>query len=97
MSGRVCVIKDEEKDINNFMPGDILAVSRTTNDILHLMRQCSGVITEEDEKDSGVVSAAFALDIPVISNAKSATKVLKTGTKIRIDATKGYVYNSDAN
>jgi len=95
VSGRVCVIKTEEKDLSGFISGDILAISRTTTDILHLMRQCSGIITEESESDSGVVSAAYALDIPVISNAKGATSILMTGTKIKIDIAKGYVYNSD--
>jgi len=94
--GRVCVIKDDEKDIKDFLPGDLLAVSVTTTDVLHLMKQCAGVITEEDEKDSGVVAAALALDIPVISGARNATQVLKTGSKIRIDADKGYVYNNDS-
>jgi pyruvate kinase len=95
VSGRVCVIKDEEKDFSNFKPGDILAVTRTTTDILHLMRQCSGVITEENERDSGIVAAGYALDIPVISGARSATSMLKTGAKVKIDAKNGYVYNSD--
>ena len=95
VSGRVFVIKEDDKDLSGFIPGDILAVSKTTPDILHLMRQCAGIITEEDAKDSGVVAAAYALDKPVISNAKRAAAVLKTGAKIRIDVTKGYVYNSD--
>ena len=96
VSGRVCVIKGEERDLNSFIAGDILAVSRTTTDILQLMRQCSGIITEEPDSDSGVVAAACALDIPVISSAKSATAILKTGSKIKMDVTTGYVYNSDA-
>jgi len=95
VSERVCVIKDEEKDFSNFKPGDILAVVRTTTDILHLMRQCSGVITEEHEADSGIVAAGYALDIPIISGAAGATAMLKTGSKIKIDAKNGYVYNSD--
>ena len=95
ISGRICVIKDEEKDFNNFRPGDILVAARTTNDILHLMRQCKGVITEEDERDSGIVPAGYALDIPVISGARGATAILKTGTKLKVDAKNGYVYNSD--
>lgn len=94
-SGRVCVIKEEEKDLNGFVPGDILAISRTTTDILRIMRQCSGVITEENESDSGAVPAGQALDIPVISGAKGATSILKTGSKIKIDVKNGYVYNSD--
>jgi pyruvate kinase len=93
VSGRVCVIRSE-KDLSTFVSGDILAVSRTNNDILLLMRRCGGIITEENEKDSGVAAAAYALDIPVISDAKGATSILKTGSKIRIDVAKGYVYNS---
>jgi len=92
--GRACVIRDE-KELNNFTAGDILVISRTTTDILQLMRQCSGIITEEPDSDSGAVAAAYALDIPVISNARSATKILRTGVKIKIDVHKGYVYNSD--
>jgi len=94
-SGRVFVVKEQDKDLSGFIPGDILAVSRTTTDILHLMRQCSGIITEEDAKDSGVMAAAYALDKPAVSNARGATAVLKTGSKIRIDIDKGFVYNSD--
>ena len=96
VSGRVCVIKNEEKDLINFIPGDILAVAITTTNILHLMRQCSGIITEEGASGSGVVSAALAIDIPVISGAKNATQILKTGSKVRLDTTDGYVYNSDS-
>lgn len=95
VTGRVCVIKDEDKDFNHFVPGDLLAVTRTTKDILHRMRQCSGIITEESENDSGIFAAGYALDIPVIAAAKGATSILKTGVKLKIDAKKGYVYNSD--
>jgi pyruvate kinase len=95
VTGRVCVIKDEEKDFNKFRAGDILVVPRTTTDILHLMRQCAGVITEEGEVDSGIVAAGHALDIPVISGAKNATSVLKSGSKVKIDAKNCYVHNSD--
>jgi len=92
--GRVYVIKDNERDLSNFKSGDILVVSRTTNDVLQLMRQCSGVITEENENDSGIVSAGYALDLPVIAGAEGATSILRTGANIRLDAKAGYVYNS---
>ncbi|MCL1982707.1 MAG: pyruvate kinase [Clostridiales bacterium] len=93
--GPAYVIKEGDKDFSNFKPGDILVVSRTTNDILHLMRQCCGVVTEESEGESGIAAAGYALEIPVISSAKGATAVLKTGYKIKIDAKSGYIYNSD--
>jgi len=95
VSGRVFAIKSEDKNLSGFTAGDILVISKTTTDILQLMRQCSGVITEESAGDSGVVAAAYALDIPVISDAARATAVLRTGAKIKIDVQKGYVYNSD--
>jgi len=94
VSGRVYVVKDEKEDFSRFTAGDILVVARTTNDILHLMRQCSGIITEESGSESGIVPAGYALNIPVISDAKGATQILKTGAKIRIDPKKGHVYNS---
>lgn len=93
VSARISVIKDEEKDIAKFVPGNIIVASRTTHEILRLMRQCSGIITEEPENESGIVSAGYALGIPVISNADRATTALITGSKIRIDAKKGYIYN----
>jgi pyruvate kinase len=95
VSGRACVVRDIQKDLNSFNPGDILIISRTSTDILQVMRQCAGIVTEESESESGAVAAAYALDIPVISDAKGATAVLKTGAKIKIDVQKGYVYNTD--
>ena len=97
VSGRVFVAKEEGYDLSDFSSGDILVVPRTTNEVLQLMRQCSGVITEESESGSGIVSAGIALDIPVIADAKGATMIIKTGSKIKIDAKKGYVYNSEGN
>ncbi|MCL1975924.1 MAG: pyruvate kinase [Firmicutes bacterium] len=96
VSGRVCVIKDIKKDLGLFMAGDILAVPCTTNDILHLMRQCSGIITEESAVDSGIVAAGCALDLAVIYAAENATSVLRVGSKIKIDARSGYVYNCNS-
>ncbi|MCL2095917.1 MAG: pyruvate kinase [Oscillospiraceae bacterium] len=97
VSGRVYVVKESEKDFSGFSPGDIIAAARTTTDVLQIMRQCAGVITEENEEDSGIVAAAYALDIPVISNANGATAMLRTGVRIKLDAQKGYVYNTDTN
>ena len=96
ISGRAYVVKDGKDSFSNFIVGDILVVSRTSNEILHLMRQCAGIITEEKETESGVVPAGYALDIPVIASAKGATSILKTGSKIRIDAKTGHIYNSAA-
>jgi pyruvate kinase len=96
VSGRVFVIKEQDRDFSSFVSGDILVVPRTTNEILHLMRQCSGVITEESESESGIIAAGYALDIPVIADAKGATSILKSGVKIKLDAKSGFVYNSDS-
>jgi len=95
VSGRVYVIKEGETDFSNFISGDILVVSRTTNDILHLLRQCSGIITEENSSNSGIIPAGYALDIPVIADANGATTMLKTGSKVKLDAVTGCVYNSE--
>jgi len=97
VSGRVFVAKGDGNNFNDFISGDILVVPRTTNEVLQVMRQCSGVITEESESGSGIVPAGYALDIPVIADAKGATMIMKTGAKVKMDAKTGYVYNSSGN
>ena len=95
VSGRVYVMKENETDFGSFISGDILVAPRTTNDVLQLMRRCAGVITEESESGSGIVSAGVALDIPVITDASGAATMLKTGVKIKIEAKTGNIFNSE--
>jgi len=93
VSGNVCSITKDGSGIENFTAGDILVICCTTENILQLIKHSAGIVTEEDFSDSGVVIVRKALDIPVISNAESATEILKSGTLITIDSATGKIYS----
>lgn len=92
--GHLCVCATEKEAQANFNAGDILVISKTTNNILPLLRTAGGIITEEDGMSSHAAIVAMALDKPVIIGAKNATKLLKTGTIVKIDGARGLVFNA---
>lgn len=92
--GNLCVAKDEDEALGRFQQGDILVVKSTSNNLLALMKQAAGVITEEDGMNSHAAVVGLALDIPVIVGAKDATNLLKSGTIVTLDAESGSVTNS---
>ena len=56
-------------------------------------RISAGIISEEVGEANNASVLAVALDIPVIVAAAGATKVLKSGTTITMDAKRGLVYS----
>jgi len=49
------------------------------------------IVTEEDGPHSHAAIVGLTLDVPVIVGAKYATKVLKNGTVVTVDAELGFV------
>lgn len=92
--GHLCVCSTEQEAEKNFNAGDILVISKTSNNILPLLRTAGGIITEQDGMSSHAAIVAMALDKPVIIGAKNATKLLKTGTIVKIDGARGLVFNA---
>ena len=92
--GSLCVAPTDEDVVQRFQPGDILVVKETNNAILGLLKQASGIVTEEDGMNSHAAIVGLALDIPVIVGAKGATNLLKSGTIITLDAETGVVTGS---
>ncbi len=93
-TGRLCVARNEEDAILRFQPGDILVIGQTSNALLSLMKNASGVITQMDGMNSHAAVVGLALDIPVIVGAFNATNILKNGTIVTLDAERGVVTNS---
>lgn len=92
-SGNVCVAKTDAEAASKFKDGDILAITRTTNELIDVLKHASGIITEEDGISSHGAIVGMALNIPVITGARGATSVLKTGTTITMDSSRGLVYS----
>ncbi len=90
--GNLCVIHENDDAMKYFCAGDILVISKTSDEMLSAITHAAGIITEEDGEESKAVTVGKALEIPVIANAIDATEILKSGTVVRIDASKGYVF-----
>lgn len=87
----LCVCNDETEARASFKDGDILVIPQTTNVLLPLLKKASGIITEQPGHNSHAAIVGLSLDIPVIVGAENATRILKSGTVVSLDATRGIV------
>ncbi len=93
--GNLCVALDEDDALDHFRPGDILVVPQTSNRILHLLKEAGGIITETPGLNSHAAIVGMALELPVLVDAENATKILKSGTTVTLDAERGIVMFGD--
>ena len=94
-SGNVCVCQGLDDLEQNFRPGDIVVVSQTTNEMMPKLKDAGGIITETGDRYSHAAIVGMALDIPVITSARNATRILKSGAFITVDAEQGTVYSGN--
>ncbi|MCM1055352.1 MAG: pyruvate kinase [Bacteroides sp.] len=90
-TAQLCVARTPEEAVRNFVNGDILVIPETSNDIMRILRAAKGIITEKGGADSHAAVVGLSLDIPVIVGAENATRILKSGTTVTIDAERGIV------
>jgi pyruvate kinase len=95
-TGVLCVIADNKSSIDDFKGGDILVIEKSSEQVLHLIKNATAVITEEEGGDSPAAIVAKALDIPVITGATKATEILTSGIAVRIDGEKGLIYSGQS-
>lgn len=93
--GNLCVCKNEEEVKSYFKSGDILVIPQTSNNILSLLKSASGIITEQGGMNSHAAVVGLALDKPVIVGAENATLLLKSGTTVTLDASRGIVFSGE--
>ncbi len=88
--GKVRVILDAKK-INELKRGEILVTYMTSPDYTIAMRKCGAIITDEGGLTSHAAIVAREMRKPCIIGTKIATKVLKDGMTVEVDADKGIV------
>ncbi len=86
--GRVRIIF-EPKKINE--KGFILVASMTTPDLMPLIKRSKAIITDEGGLTCHAAIISRELGVPCIVGTKIATKVLKDGDLVEVDANKGIV------
>ena len=91
VSANLCVINDISALEENFKDGDIIVAKDTNNDMMQQIRKASGLIVEAEGTNSHAAIVGLSLDIPVILGAKNAVEILKTGSYVTFDSTRGTV------
>lgn len=88
--GKVKIIRRKDQ-IASFRKGEILVSPMTTPDFLPAMKKTIAIITDEGGITSHAAIIARELKKPCIIGTKIATKVLKDGDLVEVDADKGVV------
>lgn len=84
-------IMHSQQDFGRFVAGNILVTSMTRPEFLPLVRQCSAIITDEGGITCHAAIVSRELKKPCVIGTKIATKVLKDGDAVEVDAEKGTV------
>lgn len=77
-------------DFKNLQTGEILVTNLKPENIT-VVKRAKAIITDAGGITSHIAKAARELKTPCIVNAKDATKILKNGDLVEVDASKGVV------
>ena len=75
------------KEIKQFKKGEILVTTMTDPDWEPIMKMASAIVTDRGGRTSHAAIVSRELGLPAIVGAGNATRVLKTGTLVTVDAT----------
>lgn len=84
-------IVDVVKDMEKVKPGDILVAISTQPDLVPAMKKAAAFVTNQGGVTSHAAIVAREMNKPCVIGTKIATKVLKDGMEVEVDATKGVV------
>lgn len=87
----VCRIIIRPDEFGKFRKGEILVTTMTRPEFVPLMRRAKAIVTDEGGLTSHAAILARELHIPCVVGTGDATRVLKTGDRVFVDATKGLV------
>ena len=80
-----------KKDFGKINKGDILVTAMTTPDFVPVMEKASAIVTDEGGITCHAAIVSRELGIPCIIGTGNATKILKDGQKVDVDANCGVV------
>ncbi|MGI6030896.1 MAG: pyruvate kinase [Eubacteriales bacterium] len=89
--GNLRVCHTEKEALDNFVPGEILVIPETSNELLTVLKGARAIITEASGLTSHAAIVGLSLDIPVVCGAKNATNLLKSGLAVTVDSSRGLV------
>ncbi len=90
VQGKVCIL-NREGDMRKFKERNVIVSINTAPTLTPAIRKCKAIVTDEGGLTSHAAIIARELKIPCIIGTKFATKVLKDGDLVEVDANKGIV------
>lgn len=84
-------IVNMEKDISKMVEGEILVSVMTTPRLLRAVKKAKAIVTDEGGIICHAAITAREFKVPCIVGTKIATKVLKDGDSVEVDADRGIV------
>ncbi|HPN15036.1 MAG TPA: PEP-utilizing enzyme [bacterium] len=79
------------KDFDKFESGDILVTSMTRPEFLPIMKKAAAIITDEGGITCHAAIVSRELNIPCVIGTKNASRSLKDGNRVEVDADHGIV------
>ena len=89
--GKVRVLKSA-KEIDQLREGEILVAKMTTPDYVPAMKRAGAIVTDEGGQTSHAAIVSRELGVACVVGCKTATRKLKNGKKVTVDAIKGDIY-----
>ncbi len=90
-SGPVKIIMSAN-ELDKVKKGDILVTKMTDPDFVPAMKIAAAIVTDEGGMTSHAAIVSREMEIPCIVGTEKATKILKDGEVVTVDAVDGYVY-----
>ncbi len=90
ITGRVKIVR-RNNDMLKIKKGDIVVSPMTTPAIVSGLKKASGIVTDEGGMLCHAAVISRELNIPCVIGTKIATKVLKDGDLVEVDANKGVI------
>ena len=78
-------------DMVKMNKGDILVSMATTPEVVPAMKKASAIVTEQGGITSHAAIVSRELNIPCVIGTKIATRALKDGDRVEVDANKGVI------
>ncbi|MFN3301984.1 MAG: PEP-utilizing enzyme [Patescibacteria group bacterium] len=88
--GKIRIIRNKE-EVKNLKKGEILVTPMTMPDFAPAFKKCIAIITDEGGITCHAAIVSRELGIPCVIGTKIATKVLKDGDLVEVDADKGII------
>jgi pyruvate,water dikinase len=88
--GKVVIVKDRS-ELHLVENGDILVTRLTTPDFVVAMKKAAAIVTDLGGITSHAAVTSRELKIPCIVGTKNATKILKSGKMVEVDADHGII------